>query len=304
MLTKNGCHFNREASNGETPLYLACKNGHINVARILVELGVDCHEPVADSTLLHAAAGSCHYDIVCWLVDVGVSVDVIDASGFTAMHIASRDNAMETKDVAIWLDSIGADITCVNEEDGLTALHRACMMEDVALAEWLLSRNPDFIKRRAVDDKSPLSVAVLSCNDELVDLCERYIMDGTDEDTALDEIRDDIIDLLGIAMQEEDFSAAPFMLQRLMLHTDPLYVFSDGSTVLHFAAAIGDLEVLSYLLSHNAVVDARSHAQKTPLHYAAITGEIKCAEKLINAGADCLAKDSSDRDIMQFAQYF
>lgn len=364
MLTKNGCHFNREATSGETPLYLACKNGHMNIARLLVDLGVDIHEPVADSTLFHAAAANFHFNIMDWLSEMGVSVDVQDSAGFTAIHIAARDNAMKVvkklfemgaqinvnginaplhvacflgnidiakwlainganpnsvhegrnafliacsggqKEVAIWLDSIGADIDCVNKEDGLTALHRACMIECVELARWLLSRNPDYIQRRAVDGKSPLSLSVLACNDELVDLCEKYLLSGTAEDVALDEIRDDIIDLLGIAIQDQDFSAAPFMLQRLMLHTDPKYIFSDGSTVLHFAAAIGDIEVLAYLLSHSAAVDARSLVGKTPLHYAAITGEVDCAAKLIDAGANCMAKDLSNRDAMQFAVYF
>lgn len=364
MLTKNGCHLNREAANSETPLSLACRNGHIDICRLLVDLGVDCLEPVADTTLFHIASSNEHYDILEWLSSIGVSVDVIDSSGFSPMHIACRDNAMETVkklfelgadigvneinaplhvacflgnleiakwlvdkgaepsavhegrsafliacsggqlEVAMWLDSIGADINCVNEEDGLTALHRACIVENVELARWLLSRNPGFVRCRASDEKSPLSISLLACNDELVDLCEKWLLTILDEDTALDEIRDDIIDLLGVAMLEEDFSAAPFMLKRLMLHTDPKYVFSDGSTVLHFAAALGDVELLSHLISNNAVIDSRSAAGKTPLHYAAITGEINCAELLIAAGADCLAKDTSDRNAMQFAQHF
>ena len=363
MLTKNGCHFNRESRNGETPLCVACRTGSLNIAKHLVDLGVDMHEPVVDSTLLHVAVSNGNLQIASWLVEQGMSVETVDAAGFSAIHICARDNNFEgvqlllslgadagvvgisaplhvacflgnlevakllfakkadpgslhegrnafliscsggQLEVAKWLYSVGCDVNQVSE-DGLTALHRACMVENIELADWLSEVNPSFIRSRAVDGRSALSVSVLTCNDDLVDLCERRLIESAEESVALEEIRDDIIDLLSVALYEMDFSIAPFMLQRLLLHTDPNYSFSDGCTTLHFAAAVGDLETISYLISHHAKLNACSDVGKTPLHYAAITGQIESADALIKAGADCAAKDVAGRDALDFGRYF
>ena len=61
---------NRQMSNGATPLYLACQEGHLHVAQYLVkDCGADVHLRANDGMSgLHAAAHMGHYAVVVWLV--------------------------------------------------------------------------------------------------------------------------------------------------------------------------------------------------------------------------------------------
>ena len=70
-----------------------------------------------------------------------------------------------------------------------------------------------------------------------------------------------------------------------------------GGTPLHDAAGKGFVEVIDILLTAGADVMARDHSGKTPLHNAAMYGEIErgqieVIDKLLKAGADLMARDS------------
>ncbi|KAH6847604.1 ankyrin repeat-containing domain protein [Chaetomium sp. MPI-CAGE-AT-0009] len=60
------------------PLYLACLNGHADVARRLIEHGADVNQAVYADTPLIAAASSAHVDIVQLLLDSGAEPNQLD----------------------------------------------------------------------------------------------------------------------------------------------------------------------------------------------------------------------------------
>ena len=61
-----------------------------------------------------------------------------------------------------------------------------------------------------------------------------------------------------------------------------------GYTGLHEAVANGNAEILQYLLKRaiNASVNCRANGGDTPLHIAATHDQRKCAEVLLEYGAD------------------
>lgn len=64
---------NQQTVTGATPLYLACQEGHLQVAQHLVEeCGADVHLRAYDGmTCLHAAAHTGQQAVVDWLVSTG-----------------------------------------------------------------------------------------------------------------------------------------------------------------------------------------------------------------------------------------
>ena len=64
-----------------------------------------------------------------------------------------------------------------------------------------------------------------------------------------------------------------------------------GSTPLHFAARLGEVEQIALLLSHGANVDAIGEDGATPLHDAAGNDMAEAAEALLAAGANATLKD-------------
>ncbi|MBH05973.1 MAG: hypothetical protein CMJ20_06595 [Phycisphaeraceae bacterium] len=71
--------------------------------------------------------------------------------------------------------------------------------------------------------------------------------------------------------------------------------FNEGDTALHLASRKGDLEIIKFLLSLKAMVDAGNADGKTPLHYAASSGGDEIVDMLMEADADADAKDHHGR---------
>lgn len=74
---------NAQTSNGATPLYLACQEGHLEVTKYLVqECSADPHMSAQDGmTPLHAAAQMGHNPVLVWLVSWDQSRTALWVSG-------------------------------------------------------------------------------------------------------------------------------------------------------------------------------------------------------------------------------
>ncbi|MCY2932326.1 MAG: ankyrin repeat domain-containing protein [Planctomycetota bacterium] len=68
-----------------------------------------------------------------------------------------------------------------------------------------------------------------------------------------------------------------------------------GWTALHWAAADGDVEMISKLLAARADVDATNLAGRTPLHEACLSGQREAVEALLAARANPKLADSNGR---------
>ncbi|EGR27392.1 hypothetical protein IMG5_196620, partial [Ichthyophthirius multifiliis] len=63
-------------------------------------------------------------------------------------------------------------------------------------------------------------------------------------------------------------------------------------TLLHINAQYGRSNIIQGLLEQNPIIDIRDINQRTPLHYAAMSGNIECLKSLIKKGANINAQTS------------
>ncbi len=76
-----------------------------------------------------------------------------------------------------------------------------------------------------------------------------------------------------------------------------------GESALHLAVRSGNTWVVNYLLEELLLpVDARDAFGRTPLHWAALSGNIFMTEALIMGGADIDAEDNKGIRIMSYAE--
>ena len=75
-----------------------------------------------------------------------------------------------------------------------------------------------------------------------------------------------------------------------------------GSTPLHMAAMNGDLSAMKALIAAGADPNARDNEGATPLHMAAYASRPKHVQMLLEAGADPLAKTDNGRDAGSMAR--
>ena len=77
-----------------------------------------------------------------------------------------------------------------------------------------------------------------------------------------------------------------------------------GWTALHYAAAIGDNEIVQLLLDKSAYIDADSPNKTTPIMLAARGGHIRTVKLLLDEGADATLKNDQGLTAIDFARKY
>ncbi|CAG2228498.1 unnamed protein product [Mytilus edulis] len=129
---------------GWSALHLACQNGHIEVIKLLIDVGMNindttnsgstplhkaCQEDQKGWSASHVACQNGHIEVVKLLIDVGMNINDTTNSGSTPLHKACQKGHYET--VKFLLDLNGQALnsrvnTTVKNDKGWSAFHLAC----------------------------------------------------------------------------------------------------------------------------------------------------------------------------------
>ena len=144
--------------SGETPLYIASANGHLEVVRLLVEKGADMDKGRDNGlTPLLAACYAGHLEIVRLLVEAGADKDKVKNDGCTPLLVASITGHLE---IVRLLIEAGADKDKADTTDCWTPLYIASYKGHLEIVRLLVDAGAD--KDKANDaGLTPLFVASL-----------------------------------------------------------------------------------------------------------------------------------------------
>ena len=257
---------NTAASEGQTPLHLACDvNGDgTTCVKVLCAAGanVNAEDAVQRTPLLVAcevkALGAARH-----LVEqTGASLHVHDENNMTPAHWLAAHGAAELLSVCL---ERGADVDAVNSSLQ-TPLHLALMRGELA--------------------------------------CCFVLLDANASPSALDEERRTAMHLAmqhsgGLGACSE----STLLLLRL-LQLEPALVLTadaDKRTPLHWASGKNALPCVKALVSSGAEVDALDWAQRTPLHWAVLVDAVESAEALLKVHADPRHADRDKRTALHWA---
>ncbi|XP_043535554.1 protein phosphatase 1 regulatory subunit 12C-like [Chiloscyllium plagiosum] len=215
----------------------------------------------------------------------------------------------------------GADVNCANT-DGISALHQACIDENLEMVEFLLARNAN-VDLPDNEGWTPLHVAASCGYSEIVECLINHGANiaavNSDGQLPIDLAEEDYMETLlqdhinkqGIDVESARREEEELMLQhaRQWLNSGKIEEVSNpksGANALHVAAAKGYIEVMRLLLQAGFSVHAQDKDGWTPLHAAAHWGmEESCRllvehfcdmEALNNAGQTPF--DVADEDIL------
>ncbi|XP_043261177.1 protein fem-1 homolog C isoform X2 [Colletes gigas] len=142
-------------THGATPLVMACRNGHYDVAEYLIEqCGADIEQPgsvvvdgetIEGAPPLWCAAAAGHAALVRLLVKKGANVNSTTKTNSTPLRAACFDGHLN---IVRYLVYHGADIEMANRH-GHTSLMIACFKGHIRIAMFLLRQRADVNRQSA-----------------------------------------------------------------------------------------------------------------------------------------------------------
>ncbi|XP_015126732.1 protein fem-1 homolog CG6966 [Diachasma alloeum] len=148
-------------THGATPLVMACRNGHYDVAEYLIEkCGADIEQPgsvvfdgetIEGAPPLWCAAAAGHLALVKLLVKRGARLNSTTTTNSTPLRAACFDGHFE---IVKFLVQHGADIEAANRH-GHTCLMIACYRGHIRIAKYLLALKAD-TNRKSVKGNTAL----------------------------------------------------------------------------------------------------------------------------------------------------
>jgi len=266
----------------------AAWTGNVAMTKFLVSRGADItFVPTAcDESLLRDAIQGGNLEIVEFLLDSGLSMEITDPFGGTGLHVAAQKGQLS---IAQLLMDRGTDISSLNN-DGETALHCAVVAGKVEMVELLLCNRADpNIEAKFGDDTLPLHIAA---GNKGHDIAHLLISHGAD----VDAVNSDGRTALSFAVSAED----EMMVELLIDEAANIGLGDDhGITPLHIACEKPEVSMVELLLNNGADINAQDHDLWTPLHWAG--QHINIINLLVARGAEVMLKDEFGRTPLDLA---
>lgn len=254
-------------NNGCTPFYLACLNGHVKVAEVLLEAGADLSVTTKIGlTPIYIAANNGHIEVAKLLLARKVDVNQPAANNYTPLNAAADSGHLEM--VQLLLDN-GADLSIANSV-GQPPLYRASLQGHIKVVELLLSKGAD-LAVRSDSGWTPLAAAAENGHVNVV----KFLLDkGLNANIGTTTGQ---TPLYRAALQGH------IEILKLLLSNgaDPSLKTDNGWTPMNAAADDGRVDVVKVLLDHGDDATIATDSGRTPLMTAAAKGHVEVVELLL-----------------------
>ena len=277
LLTKSDINIDVNLKNeiGDTPLHVACANGHSRVVDLLtksdIDIDVNLKNEIGD-TPLHVACANGHSRVVDLLTksDIDIDVNLKNEIGDTPLHVACANGHSRVVDLLTKSD-IDIDVNLKNEI-GDTPLHVACYQgyKNKSYGDIVnLLTNKSDIDVNLTNANGDIALHI-ACNLNLVKIFKILV-------NKLDKKDINIIDKNGntslhIACAKGHYNIVESIINKMDKKKDIHIKDKDGNTALHIACANGYNNIVELLLNkiHDINVNIRNNTLNTPLHLACV----------------------------------
>lgn len=287
-----GWNINSVFLDGASMIHLACKIGSIDLLNHLMLKGVDLKkrdQSKGANCLLYAAEAD-KIKVIERLLDMKMSVNSVDNSGETALHIASKNQNME---IIKFLLGKGANIQA-KTTDKRTPLHYATASEkcSIEVVEYLISKGA---KMEVLDsnDEAPIEAAIINGRMDIFNVFIKNKLDITGVPFGYNLFR------RAVGLNRVDF-----MKRICELGADycvDMISASQGGTFLHMAAGHGNYEAAEFLIKDGIFIDMPMYDGQTPIFLACSQGHYDVVELLIKSGSKVDWKDFSGKTPLDYA---
>ena len=317
LLIESGCKINLQNKSGRTPLFYAARNGHEHLVKLLLENNADVDIPdhLGDAPLHKSVRGG-YFKVSQLLIESGCNINLQNRNGRTPLFDAARNGH---EDLVNLLLQKSADVDIQNNR-GDAPLHKSVRGGYFRVSQ-LLIKSGCSINLRDKNDQTPLYIAVENKHEQLIklllesnaDVSTRYKQDpkrrvylvhGFDSgnpawhcvmvEKLLQSLflkrwkggRIDVADFGTILESGWGKDPPENTGEKVLKKMNAFYKEIPDETLLHLASTNNSTKVIDLLVKYGSDVNARDRDGFTPLHMAAIYGNIEAVKKLIDLEAD------------------
>lgn len=294
-LVEIGADISMTSYDGRTPLHYAAINGSVELIDFLLSLRFDINHPSLEDITPVLDACSCgNVAVVQHLVVRGAVMNVVTKTGRNALHMACASNSIE---MVQWIVAEQRHLMNSNDYSGMTAFLIACTNGSLEIARFLAEQGA-VTTSRAKACESNNSALLFACRDghlevaqwlveELgLDINETNYEGQSSVDLSRDSGVEDLIEWI------ENGGATLTLPEDTVDNVEVRDAL--GVTVLHTAAAGGDIELIEALLKRGADVNSVTLGGSSVLHFACENGQFAVVKLLIETyGADINVRDKS-----------
>ena len=265
LLLNHGADANIATADGYTPLHLAVMKGSQNLVKLFLEKNALVNTQNANgNSPLHTALSNGFFDITKLLVKKGSNVNLQNKEGRTPLFLGVKN---KQKQLIKLLTENEADVTIGYKENSTDRIYLV-RGKDRGRAAWY----------HVLAKKHLLGLFLKVTNGGSLDVADfgDVLGSGWGEDPP-EGTRDKIL-------EEGDFKEIP------------------GVTVLHIASKENnEPEIIDLLVKSGANVNAQDAEGFTPLHMAAIHGNLKIVKKLVDLEADVNIVTTDGKNAVELA---
>jgi len=298
LLEKFSEHINVQSSAG-TPLHLAVINGKLGIVNALIEKGPNLDlQDLQGNTPLHIAVKEGKLDIVNALIERCASLNVRSSFMDTPLHLAVRsenlsvcgaliaEGVRDLSNIAVEKRRLDIVKALINGGADLntpssfndTPLHIAVKEGKLDIVNALIEKGAN-LDLQDQQGNTPLHLAAKSGN---LGIVKALIDGGADLNVVSNALYGTPLHIAVRRNKEGDSNIVKALIKggaNLNLQD------WQSNTPLHLAAINGNLEVFDALIKGRANLNVQNERGDTPLHLAAKSGNLRIVESLINKGA-------------------
>ena len=322
LVLSDGVDINIHALFNRTPLLWASTSSSSEFIETLIDLGADVNAQRTNDkvTPLRLLAGWNHYMGVRLLLELGADANIQDVYGYTPLHSSASEGH---ENLSKLLLKNNADANTRNT-DGDAPLHNSVCGGLFNLSQLLIEAGSN-VNLRNKKGRTPLYIAVKNKHIRLIKLLlesnadvsmgykenpeERiYLVRGKDKGKPCWHyvlVEKHLLGLFlkrtnrGLGLDVADFGNVlesgwgkdppKNTIDKILKKHEDDAMFEEipGETLLHVASRNTNTEIIDLLVKNGAWdVNARDAEGFTPLHMAAIHGNMQAVKKLLDLGAD------------------
>ncbi|KAI1129178.1 ankyrin repeat-containing domain protein [Nemania abortiva] len=276
------------------PMELAVSLGRSDILRILADAGGDVNRQFGteNESLVFKAVGT---NALSALLEFRPDVNVQDEDGGAPLHAVTESTSLENIKLLV---RAGANINIMNSRK-LTPLLVALLVSNEEVASYLIDRGADI--KKASDYGGPLHFA---CESVLVNSVRKLVKLGSDVNEIVSGISGSPLSNLFSNNSTEISTEKRSEILEILLDANADVAALTGlafGTIGGAATWGGSPEDISKLLSFGTDFTIADTMGRTPLHIAAVRGDLNVFNSVLAAGGISNMRDKCGRSVVSWA---